>query len=99
MENASRRYDAGTVRQMICRQREEYGWEFLFLGANIDAARTAGGLGIAGDRAVNYCCDSAGTRLNYEAVGRAASSLRGGCTLNAHWKDAIEEDVRRRGRR
>ena len=61
---------------MIRRQRERYGWEFLFLGANIDAVETAGRMGIAPDRAVNYHCDSAGTRLNYEVVGEAVAAVR-----------------------
>lgn len=71
MENASRRYSTWRVKEMIRRQKEKYGWEFLFLflGANIDAVATAGHLGIAPDRAVNYHCDSEGTRLNYEVVG------------------------------
>ena len=66
MENASRRYSARRVKEMIQRQKEKYGWEFLFLGANMDAVETAGHLGIAPDRAINYHCDSEGTRLNYE---------------------------------
>ena len=65
MENASRRYTSQQVKTMIQRQKEKYGWEFLFLGANIDAVETAGSLGIAPDRAVKYHCDIAGTRLNY----------------------------------
>ena len=70
MENASRRYSAWQVKEMIQGQKEKYGWEFLFLGANIDAVETAGHLGIAPDRAVNYHCDSEGTRLNYEVWAR-----------------------------
>ena len=96
MENASRRYTAQQVKEMIRRQREKYGWEFLFLGANIDAVETAGSLGIAADRAVNYHCDSAGTRLNYEVVGEAVAAVRCSAPLDAHWKDAIEEDFRKR---
>ena len=101
MENASRRYTAQQVKEMIRRQREKYGWEFLFLGANIDAVETAGSLGIAPDRAVNYHCDSAGTRLNYRVVGEAVAAVRCSAPLDAHWKDAIEEDFRKRqsGRR
>ena len=95
-ENASRRYDYETVRRMIQRQKEKYGWEFLFLGANIDAVETAGHLGIAPDRAVNYHCDSVGTRLNYEVVGQAVAAVRCSAPLDEHWKDAIEEDFRRR---
>ena len=96
MENASHRYSAREVREMIRRQKEKYGWELLFLGANIDAVETAGGLGIAPDRAVNYHCDSVGTRLNYEVVGQAVAAVRCSAPLDKHWKDAIEEDFRRR---
>lgn len=95
-ENASRRYDYETVRRMIQRQKEKYGWEFLFLGANTDAVETAGSLGIAPDRAVNYHCDSEGTRLNYEVVGQAVAAVRCSAPLDEHWKDAIEADFRRR---
>ena len=96
MENASRRYSARRVKEMIRRQKEKYGWEFLFLGANIDAVETAGHLGIAPDRAVNYHCDSEGTRLNYEVMGQAVSAVRCSAPLDEHWKDAIEEDFRKR---
>ncbi|WP_418719242.1 vWA domain-containing protein [Candidatus Allofournierella merdipullorum] len=96
MENASHRYTARQVREMILRQKERYGWEFLFLGANIDAVETAGDLGIGADRAVNYRCDSAGTRLNYDVVSQAASAVRSSVPLNAHWKDAIEQDFHNR---
>ena len=99
MENASRRYSAQQVKEMIQRQKEKYGWEFLFLGANIDAVETAGHLGIAPDRAVNYHCDSEGTRLNYEVVGQAVAAVRCSAPLDEHWKDAIEEDFRKRQKR
>ena len=96
MENASRRYTSQQVKTMIQRQKEKYGWEFLFLGANIDAVETAGSLGIAPDRAVNYHCDSEGTRLNYEVVSQAVTAVRCCATLDEHWKDDIEEDFRNR---
>ena len=96
MENASRRYSARQVKEMIQRQKEKYNWEFLFLGANIDAEETAGHLGIDPDRAVNYHCDSEGTRLNFEVVTQAAAAVRCSAPLDAHWKDAIEEDFRKR---
>lgn len=96
MENASRRYSAQKVKNMIQRQKEKYGWEFLFLGANIDAVETAGHLGIAPDRAVNYHCDSVGTRLNYQVVGEAVSAVRCSAPIDAHWKDAIDKDFRSR---
>ena len=98
MENASRRYSAQEVKRMIQRQKEKYGWEFLFLGANIDAVQTAGHLGITPDRAVNYHSDSMGTRLNYETVSQAVSTVRCSAPLNEHWKDAIEEDFQNRKR-
>ena len=98
MENASRRYSARRVKEMIQRQKEKYGWEFLFLGANINAVETAGRLGIAPERAVNYHSDSQGTRLNYEAVSRAASSVRASAPLGTDWKAEIEQDYRNRGK-
>ena len=97
MENASRHFTTRQVREMIQRQKERYGWEFLFLGANIDAVETAGALGIGADRAVNYRCDSTGTRLNYDVVSQAAAAVRCSAPLDAHWKDAIEQDFCRRG--
>lgn len=96
MENASRHYTAPQVKAMIQRQKEKYGWEFLFLGANIDAVETAGRLGIGSDRAVNYHNDSAGTRLNYATVSAAASAVRCSKPLSPRWKDAIEKDFRER---
>ena len=96
MENASRRYSAQRVKEMIQRQKEKYGWEFLFLGANIDAVETAGHLGIAPDRAVNYPCDSGGTRLNDGVVGQAVATVRCSAPLDEYWKDAIEVDFRKR---
>lgn len=100
MENASRWYDSQTVKQMIERQKTKYGWEFLFLGANIDAVETAGQLGIEADRAVNYQCDSRGTALNYEALNEAICSVRCNAPLSADWKKRIDEDYEERsGRR
>ena len=96
MENASRRYSPQRVKEMVQRQKEKYGWDFLFLGANIDAVETAGHLGITPDRAVNYRCDSEGTRLNYEVVGRAVAAVRCSAPLDEHWKDDIEADFRNR---
>ena len=81
---------------MVNRQKEKYGWEFLFLGANIDAVETAARYGIGADRAVTYRADSAGTRLNYAAVGEAVASVRGGRKLSRAWKESIEEDMRSR---
>ncbi len=100
LENASRRFTYAKVRKMVERQKEKYGWEFLFLGANMDAVRAAGHIGIHADRAVTYECDEEGTALNYEVMSEAVSHVR--CCespLKADWKRAIEEDVKRRGRK
>ena len=97
-ENASHRYNYEMVRRMIERQKEKYGWEFLFLGANIDAAREAARFGICADRAVNYKCDAAGTVLNYEVIGEAVCSVRASRPLGADWKRRIDEDVQKRGK-
>ncbi len=98
MENASRLYGSGEVKQMIQRQREKYGWEFLFLGANIDAVETAGRFGIGADRAANFHNDARGTALNYEAVSEAIHTVRRGAPLQADWKEAIDEDFASRKR-
>ena len=97
-ENASRRYDYERVRRMIERQKEKYGWEFLFLGANIDAAKEAARFGIGADRAVNYKCDKVGTALNYEVIGEAVCSVRAARPFSVDWKRRIDEDVQKRGR-
>ena len=76
MENASHKYSFDKVKKMVERQKKEYGWEFLFLGANIDAIEVAGRFGIAANRAINYKCDSKGTQLNYEVLSRTVSEFR-----------------------
>ena len=96
MENASRRYNYEKVKQMIQRQKEKYGWEFLFLGANIDAVATASHFGIGADRAVNYHADSQGTALNFQGVSEAVAEVRCSQPLGSDWKAAIEEDYQRR---
>lgn len=86
------------VHHMIERQKEKYGWEFLFLGANIDAAKEAARFGIDADRAVNYKCDEEGTALNYEVISAAVCSVRSAQPLSADWKRRIDEDLKKRGR-
>lgn len=76
MENASREYDYDKVKKMIEKKKAKNNWEFLFLGANIDAVEVAGKFGIAANRAVNYKCDSAGTARNFGALSKAVSSVR-----------------------
>lgn len=97
MENSSREYNYGKVRQMIEYQKSKYGWEFIFLGANIDAVATAERFGIGQDRAVNYNADSEGTVLNYEVISETVSCLRSSQPILENWKDRIEEDYKKRG--
>ena len=97
-ENASRYYDYDKVRRLIEHEKTKYGWEFLFLGANIDAAAEAKRFGIAADRAADYKCDTAGTALNYEVIGEAVGAVRGARPLAANWKRRIDEDVKQRSR-
>ncbi len=96
MENASRSYDSDTVKKMIERQKARYNWEFLFLGANIDAVETARHFGINEDRAVTYQSDSCGTRLNYAVVGEAIRAVRTNAPLSADWKKQIDDDCKNR---
>ena len=96
MENASKTYTYGRVQEMIKRQTEKYGWEFLFLGANIDAKAEAGRLGIRERRAVKYQNDKKGTALNYKVVGEAIAELRCCSAISDDWAEEIEEDFEER---
>ena len=96
MENASHKYDADEVRAKIKRQQERYDWEFLFLGANIDAIETARRYGIREDRAVNFHADREGVRTSMRSVSDAAILLRTETTLNPSWKAETERDYNNR---
>ena len=99
LENASRRYSSDKVKKMIKRQQEKYGWEFIFLGANIDSVETAGAFGIDESRAVNYNADKTGTRTMFRAVSAAFSEIRGGIALgkeNCAWREEADEDYNNR---
>ena len=99
MENASRKYSYEKLKAMIQRQKEKYGWEFLFLGANIDAAREASRFGISADRAANYHADSKGTNVIYETVNEAITQVRCcAAPLSADWKQRVDEDYKNRGK-
>ena len=98
MENASRAYDADRVKRMIEHEKEKYGWEFLFIGANIDAVTTASRFGIGADRAVDYLADSQGTGVLYETVSAAVGSVRRNAPLGAGWSGAIKADNMRKSR-
>jgi hypothetical protein len=93
MENASREFRYDTVKKLIEKEQKKYGWEFIFLGANIDAAATAGSMGIA--HASNYKADGKGTKLMYGAVGRAVTCMRESAPLAADWNAEMEEDAAR----
>lgn len=98
-ENSSHIYTYEKVKHMIERQKEKYGWEFLFLGANIDAIKEAGKFGINADRAVNYKCDSAGTAVNYRVLSKAVSSVRACSAMSdalENWDDEIKNDFETR---
>ena len=99
MENASREYSYNKVKAQIVRQKAKYGWEFIFLGANIDAAEAANRFGIDRSRAQNFHNDSKGVKLNYRVVTEAITSLRAapeGSTLDDEWSKEIEEDFKSR---
>lgn len=97
MENASEEFTYDKVRQMIEYQKNKYGWEFIFLGANIDAIATAERFGIGKDRATNYNADSEGTKLNYQVLSDAVSSLRSNDVIMEDWMQPIDEDFKKRG--
>ena len=99
MENASRKYSSDKVKAMIERQKEKYGWEFLFIGANIDAVETAARYGIDRDRAVNYNADGKGTQILYESVSKAVCNIRASAPLSADWSEQINADYQKRGKK
>ena len=97
MENASREYSYDRIKSMVEKQKGKHNWEFIFLGANIDAVETAGRFGISADRAQNYHADSEGVRLNYDVLSRAVSCFRIGSAITPSWKAEIDDDYSERG--
>ena len=98
MENASRTYTYPKVKKLIENQKEKHGWEFMFLGANIDAVNVASYMGIDENRAVNFNCDSEGTDLNYEVLNDAIGVLRECSYVSAEWKKRIDKDFKKRNK-
>ena len=96
MENASRQYSYDKLKAMIERQKEKYGWEFLFLGANIDAAREAARFGIDADHSADYHADHEGTAVIYEAVSEVVCNVRASRPMSKEWKRSIDEDYQKR---
>ena len=100
MENASRRYTYADVKKKISHEKEKYGWEFLFLGANINAEVEADKLGIDRDRAVNYHCDTKGMQVTYEAVTAFCTQMRAPKqTRDNNWRKKVDEDYNKRGKK
>lgn len=95
-ENASREYSYGKVKAMIEKERDKYGWEFLFLGANIDALETAAKFGISKDRAADYHADGQGTRVTYQAMDQAVRTIRENKEMSKDWKKIVDEDFKGR---
>ncbi len=98
-ENASRRFSIAKIKQMISLEKEKYGWEFMFLGANIDAIATASNMGISADRATNFVCDEQGVDINFRCMSRAVSSLRQSGRVDDDWAGEISRDYAKRGRK
>lgn len=98
-ENSSREYSADKVRSMIEHEKEKYGWEFIFLGANIDAVQTAQRFGIDADRAVDYIPDAKGTQLNFEAMAETVACYRMTGAVPAEPMEEIRKDMKKRGGR
>lgn len=96
MENASHSYSSDQVKKMIEAQKEAHGWEFLFIGANIDAVQTASHIGITKDRAVNYRSDSRGTRVVYDAVAQTVCKMRESSSIDDDWSADITADFNAR---
>lgn len=89
MENASRKYDLKKIRKMI-EAKKEIGWEFIFIGANIDAVSAAADIGISEDRAVNYTASACGTASVYDAMSAVTSSVRGCVPIERNWKEKVK---------
>ena len=98
-ENSSREYSAEKIKAQIERQKEKYGWEFVFLGANIDAIETAGRFGISADRAQNYHSDSEGIELNFRVMSEVVAEYRECSEISKGWNNEIQKDYKKSGRR
>ena len=96
MENSSCEYSKEKVKTLVERMQSEYGWEFIFLGANIDSIKTAGGIGIGANRTANYHADHVGTAMNFNVVANVVSQLRTKRSVSDDWKDEIDRDYTER---
>jgi hypothetical protein len=91
MENASRRYDYAKVKKMVEKKKKKHGWEFIFMGANIDAVEVAGRFGVAKNRAVRYECDGAGTQINFDVMSKMVSCARKSATVEM-MEEALDDE-------
>jgi len=98
MENSSRKYNYARIKKMIQHQKRKYQWEFIFMGANMDAIGMASKFGIDSNRAVNYHSDKKGTQLNYESMNKVVSNLRMSKSIKEDWKNEIDKDFSSRGK-
>jgi uncharacterized protein YegL len=99
MENSSCKFSYREIKKMVEHQKTKYSWEFIFLGANIDAIKTASHFGISEDKAVNFCSDNEGTRLNYDVVSSVVSEFREGRKIDSSWKKEIDIDYAKRSKK
>ena len=98
MENSSHEFSTNKIKSMVEHQKTKYSWEFVFLGANIDAIKTAENFGIDEDRATNFCADSEGVKLNYSSVCNFVSEMRMGKEVDSNWKLEIDKDYNKRAK-
>ena len=96
LENASHKYSSDEVKKMVERQKEKYGWEFLFIGANIDSVENAKHFGIGADRAVNYHADKQGTAVLYDTVAETVCCMRASAPIQEDWSKKINDDFKNR---
>lgn len=99
MENSSCEYDTKKIHEMIALQKQKFNWEFIFLGANIDAVATARQFGVEEEFAVEYHADAEGTELNYKVLSEAVTSFRTGKSIDRNWKKDIEKDYKSRAKK
>lgn len=95
-ENSSREYSSEKIKDLIEQQKTDYGWEFLFLGANIDSIDTASKIGISRDRATNYHADSQGVKVNFKAMNDVVKSYRSTKSIHPDWEKEIQSDYEKR---
>ena len=97
-ENSSREFSSQRIKKMIEHQMKKYNWEFIFLGANIDAVETSKMYGIRPDRTQNYHADAKGVNLNFDVMSKTVANFRMNDSIDESWKDQIEKDFDERNK-